>query len=75
MIPPKYVEELKGAAMEDVDFVGTFFEVGRFAMRRANELTSIKMFEGKYTTMGSRSQLHPRVTRLQLNQHMGSSRS
>lgn len=29
------------------------------------------MFEGKYTTMGSRSQLHPRVTRLQLNQYMG----
>jgi hypothetical protein len=28
MIPPKYVEELKNAPMEDVDFVGTFFEVG-----------------------------------------------
>ncbi|PVI03624.1 putative cytochrome P450 [Periconia macrospinosa] len=56
MIPPKYVEELKNEPMEDVDFVGTFFE----------------MFEGKYTTMGSRSQLHPRVTRLQLNQYMGS---
>ncbi len=28
--------------------------------------------EGKYTTMGSRSTLHPRVARLQLNQHMES---
>jgi len=27
MIPGKYVEELKTAAVRDVDFVGTFFEV------------------------------------------------
>ena len=29
MIPPKYVEELKNAPMEQVDFVGTFFEVSK----------------------------------------------
>ena len=28
------------------------------------------MFEGKYTTMGSRSTLHPRVAKNQLNQHL-----
>ncbi len=27
MIPPKYVEELRNAPIEQVDFVGTFFEV------------------------------------------------
>lgn len=27
MLPAKYVEELKSAPVEDVDFVGTFFEV------------------------------------------------
>ncbi|KAF2492607.1 putative cytochrome P450 [Lophium mytilinum] len=54
MLPPKYVEELKTAAVDEVDFVGTFF----------------RMFEGKYTTMGSRATLHPRVARLQLNQYM-----
>lgn len=27
MIPSKYVEELKAAPMQEVDFVGTFFEV------------------------------------------------
>lgn len=32
MIPAKYVEELKTAPVDEVDFVGTFFEVhpGRF---------------------------------------------
>ena len=30
------------------------------------------MFEGKYTTMGSRSTLHPRVVKAQLNHHLGS---
>lgn len=29
------------------------------------------MFEGKYTTMGSRSTLHPRVVKAQLNHHLG----
>ncbi|KAL4799280.1 putative cytochrome P450 [Aspergillus venezuelensis] len=56
MIPSKYVEELKAAPVDEVDFVATFFE----------------MFEGHYTTMGSRSTLHPRVARVQLNQNMGS---
>lgn len=28
MIPAKYVEELKSAPVHEVDFVGTFFEVG-----------------------------------------------
>ncbi|MCJ1263410.1 hypothetical protein MMC22_003280 [Lobaria immixta] len=55
MIPPKYVEELKTAPIDEIDFVATFFE----------------MFEGKYTTMGSRSTLHPRVAKSQLNQHIG----
>ncbi|KAH8760542.1 cytochrome P450 [Diaporthe sp. PMI_573] len=54
MIPVKYLEELKTAPVEEVDFVGTFIE----------------MFEGKYTTMGSRSTLHPRVVKAQLNHHL-----
>ncbi|KAI1208440.1 putative cytochrome P450 [Annulohypoxylon truncatum] len=54
MIPPQYVEELKSAAVEDCDFVGTFFE----------------MFEGRYTTMGDRSTLHPRVAKTQLNMNI-----
>jgi hypothetical protein len=36
MIPPKYVEELKGAPMEDVNFVGTFFEVGDSVVDESN---------------------------------------
>lgn len=28
------------------------------------------MFEGKYTTMGSRSTLHPQTAKQQLNQHL-----
>ncbi|KAI0113596.1 cytochrome P450 monooxygenase [Nemania sp. FL0031] len=55
MLPPKYVEELKSAPVEDCNFVGTFFE----------------MFEGKYTTMGDRSTLHPRVAKAQLNANLG----
>ncbi|KAM7212308.1 Cytochrome P450 [Rhypophila decipiens] len=54
MIPSKYVEELKNAPVDEVDFVATFFE----------------MFEGRYTTMGSRSTLHPRVAKHELNQNM-----
>ena len=30
MIPIRYVEELKNARVDEVDFVGTFFEVSRF---------------------------------------------
>ncbi|KAK3687927.1 putative cytochrome P450 [Podospora appendiculata] len=55
MLPGKYVEELKTAPVDEVDFVATFFE----------------MFEGRYTTMGSRSSLHPRTARNDLNHHMG----
>ncbi|KAF6789066.1 cytochrome P450 [Colletotrichum sojae] len=54
MIPTKYLDELKTAPVDHVDFVATFIE----------------MFEGKYTTMGSRSTLHPRVVKAQLNQHL-----
>ncbi|KAI1380477.1 cytochrome P450 monooxygenase [Hypoxylon crocopeplum] len=54
MIPAKYVEELKTAPIDKVDFVATFQE----------------MFEGRYTTMGSRSTLHPRVVKAQLNRHL-----
>ncbi|KAI4119708.1 MAG: hypothetical protein LQ345_000379 [Seirophora villosa] len=55
MLHPKYIEELKSAPIDKVDFVATFQE----------------MFEGKYTTMGSRSTLHPRVVKAQVNQHLG----
>ncbi|KEQ98169.1 hypothetical protein AUEXF2481DRAFT_36669 [Aureobasidium subglaciale EXF-2481] len=51
MLPVRYLEDLKTAPIQDVDFVGTFIE----------------MFEGKYTTFGSRSTLHPRVVRTSLN--------
>ncbi|KAI1356558.1 putative cytochrome P450 [Xylaria sp. FL0043] len=54
MIPAKYVEELKTAPMDKVDFVATFQE----------------MFEGKYTTMGSRSRLHPQTVKGQLNHYL-----
>ncbi|KAF4910820.1 Ent-kaurene oxidase [Colletotrichum fructicola] len=54
MIPVKYLEDLKSAPVNEVDFVATFIE----------------MFEGKYTTMGSRSTLHPRVVRGQLNRNL-----
>ncbi|KAK1450481.1 cytochrome P450 [Colletotrichum melonis] len=54
MIPSRYLEELKTAPIDQVDFVATFIE----------------MFEGKYTTMGSRSTLHPRIVKAQLNHHL-----
>lgn len=54
MLPVRYLEELKTAPIEKVDFVGTFIE----------------MFEGKYTTFGSRSTLHPRTVKADLNQHL-----
>ena len=54
MIPAKYVEELKTAPKEEVDFMGGFFE----------------MFEHNFTGIGSRSTLHPRTAKQQLNQHM-----
>lgn len=54
MVPSWVLNELKTSPIDKVDFVGTFIE----------------MFEGKYTTMGSRSTLHPRVVKAQLNQHL-----
>ncbi|KAI1091697.1 cytochrome P450 [Rostrohypoxylon terebratum] len=54
MIPVRYLEDLKTAPIDKVDFVGTFIE----------------MFEGKYTTFGSRSTLHPRTVKADLNQHL-----
>ncbi|KAI0146311.1 cytochrome P450 monooxygenase [Xylariaceae sp. FL1272] len=54
MVPSWVLDELKTSPVEAVDFVGTFIE----------------MFEGKYTTMGSRSTLHPRVVKNQLNSHL-----
>ena len=54
MIPPKYVEEMKTAPVNEVDFMGGFFE----------------MFEHNFTGIGSRSTLHPRTAKQQLNQHM-----
>ncbi|KAI1409846.1 cytochrome P450 [Hypoxylon sp. FL1857] len=54
MLPVRYLEDLKTAPIDKVDFVGTFIE----------------MFEGKYTTFGSRSTLHPRTVKADLNQHL-----
>ncbi|KAL3417253.1 cytochrome P450 [Phlyctema vagabunda] len=54
MIPSKHLEDLKTAPADEVDFVATFIE----------------MFEGRYTTMGSRSTLHPRVVKAQLNHNL-----
>ncbi|ROW10287.1 hypothetical protein VMCG_01900 [Cytospora schulzeri] len=49
-----YVPELKTAPVDKVDFPGTFVE----------------MFEGKYTTFGSRSALHPRTFKTDLNKNL-----
>lgn len=54
MIPVRYLEDLKTAPMDKVDFVGTLIE----------------MFEGKYTTFGSRSSLHPRTLKADLNKNL-----
>ncbi|KAI1873506.1 hypothetical protein JX265_005128 [Neoarthrinium moseri] len=54
MLPASCLDELKTAPIDHIDFVATFIE----------------MFEGKYTTMGSRSTLHPRVVKAQLNHHL-----
>ena len=54
MLPPSYVDELRSAWVEDVDFIGTFEE----------------MFEGKHTTFGDRSQHHPTVTRGPITQNI-----
>ncbi|RYP13363.1 hypothetical protein DL765_006904 [Monosporascus sp. GIB2] len=54
MIPGRYIEELKTAPVEKVDFVGTF----------------IAMFDGKYTSVGSRDLMPPRAVRVLLNQNL-----
>ncbi|KAF2677434.1 putative cytochrome P450 [Lentithecium fluviatile CBS 122367] len=51
MIPTKYLNELKNAPDDKADFLGSFSE----------------MFEGEYTTIGKRWNLHPRVVKQQLN--------
>lgn len=73
MIPVKYLEELKTAPVEEVDFVATFIEVSLRQVCRTIMTWCLRnqMFEGKYTTMGSRSTLHPRVVKAQLNHHLG----
>ncbi|KAI2463958.1 cytochrome P450 [Annulohypoxylon bovei var. microspora] len=54
MLPVRYLEDLKTAPVDKVDFVGTFIE----------------MFEGKHTGFGSRSTLHPRTVKGDLNQYL-----
>lgn len=71
MLPVKYLDELKSAPVHEVDFVATFIEVrDDIKIYLCSKLTVMKMFEGKYTTMGSRSTLHPRVVRGQLNRNL-----
>ncbi|KAK3946255.1 cytochrome P450 [Diplogelasinospora grovesii] len=54
MIPTKYMEELKNAPDELVDFTGSFLE----------------MFSGKYTTIGVKWHLHPNVVKKDLNANL-----
>ncbi|PYI24536.1 cytochrome P450 [Aspergillus violaceofuscus CBS 115571] len=54
MIPTKYLDELKNAANEDIDFTASFSE----------------MFEGKYTTIGQKWHLHPDVVKRSLNANL-----
>ncbi|KAI0407964.1 cytochrome P450 monooxygenase [Xylaria palmicola] len=54
MIPPEFIEDLKAAPVEKVDFIAHFLE----------------MFEGKYIDIGTRSTLHPRTLKTQLNQNL-----
>lgn len=51
MIPTRYIEELKNAPDEAVDFTGSFLE----------------MFMGKYTTIGHKWHLHPKIVKKVLN--------
>ena len=55
MLPTKYMDELKNAPGDVVDFSGSFAE----------------MFEGQCTTVGVRWHLHPYVIRASLNGHLG----
>ncbi|EAA63242.1 hypothetical protein AN3274.2 [Aspergillus nidulans FGSC A4] len=54
MIPTKYLDELKNAANEEVDFTASFSE----------------MFEGRYTTIGQKWHLHPDVVKKSLNANL-----
>jgi len=54
MIPTRYIEELKNAPDESVDFTGSFLE----------------MFMGDYTTIGRKWHLHPAVVKRDLNSHL-----
>ncbi|KAL2287027.1 hypothetical protein FJTKL_06052 [Diaporthe vaccinii] len=54
MLPVRYLKDLKTAPIDKVDFVGTFIEI----------------FEGKYTTFGTRSTLHPRTLKRELNKYL-----
>ncbi|KAL4922537.1 cytochrome P450 [Aspergillus aurantiobrunneus] len=54
MIPTKYLDELKNAADEEVNFTASFSE----------------MFEGKYTTIGQKWHLHPNVVKKSLNANL-----
>ena len=55
MIPTKYLDELKNAANNEVDFTTSFSE----------------MFEGQYTTIGQKWHLHPNVVKTSLNGNLG----
>lgn len=55
MIPTKYLDELKNAANNEVDFTASFSE----------------MFEGQYTTIGQKWHLHPNVVKTSLNGNLG----
>lgn len=85
MLPVRYLEDLKTAPIDKVDFVATFQEVTfttfltmilkpwrmifHVICFAASDYTNAisKIFEGKYTIMGSRS---TRVVKAQLNQHL-----
>ncbi|KAK6826398.1 hypothetical protein RU639_005612 [Aspergillus parasiticus] len=54
MIPTKYLDELKNAANEEIDFTASFSE----------------MFEGRYTTIGQKWHLHPNVVKNSLNANL-----
>lgn len=71
MLPVKHLDELKSAPVNEVDFVATSIEVRNGAnVCLCLRLMATKMFERKYTTMGSRSTLHLRVVRGQLNRNL-----
>ncbi|KAI1746640.1 cytochrome P450 monooxygenase [Xylaria castorea] len=54
MVPPEFIEDLKAAPVDKVDFIAHFLE----------------MFEGKYIDIGTYSTLHPRTLKFQLGQNL-----